>query len=121
MIKLTERERPMTEEKFVRIMCDYQSDGIWDKNGAAAELDELPVSAGLRTRLRAWQLAFEEADMGSLPKSFSDDGREIAKAVKAELPEWTVIYFDEWACQRLRDTWKHGDDRAGFEYEISGD
>jgi hypothetical protein len=55
----------------------------------------------LRTRLARWcgrsQKSFDtEIDLDA----FAADGRAIARAVKAELPGWSIVYFDEAAAAR---------------------
>jgi len=47
---LVEKKR-FSEDKWVRIMCDFSAEGIWARSGGAVELDELPVSPELRGRL----------------------------------------------------------------------
>ena len=46
-------------------------------------------------------------------ESFSRAGLAIANAVKAELPDWQVIYFDAAAVERHRES-----SRELFEYEV---
>ncbi len=93
------------EERWVRIMCDYCADGVWHKDGAGGCADELPVSQELIDRILRWQESYETNDYNSPePKfdweAFSAEGLSIAKAIKAALPEWTVIYFDAAASMR---------------------
>ena len=91
----------LADDKWVRIMCDFGAEPIWDRQGAPAYLYELPVSEELRQRLANWQATFEsEGDTPHPPGSisvaaFSAEGIAIARAVKAALPDWTVVYFDE--------------------------
>lgn len=108
----------LQEDKWVRIMCDVAADGVWQKDGCAADLEELPVSPETRALIDGWQLMYEalsgwgEVEMPNLRAGiFSDMGRAIAKRVKAELPDWTVVYYDELAA-------RNGGDRAKFEYEV---
>jgi hypothetical protein len=51
---------------------------------------------------------------------FSEQGLEIARDLKRELPDWTVVYFDE---ERNNESiWLGGpEDRSYFEYEIQSD
>jgi hypothetical protein len=76
-------------------------------------------------RLLAWQgwyhhfggEDFKDAPSGLDIYSFSAEGLAIAKAVKAELPDWTVIYHDEAKCSHgLR---RLDRPRSEFEYEIT--
>lgn len=118
----------LTRHRWVRIMSEFSAEGVWDRDGRCCPDDELPISSGLRERLRAWQRRFDQwyprpwSEPGEFPpfdiRDFSREGLEIAKAVKEELPDWTVIYFDEM---------RHGDvifrgaseDRSYFEYEVT--
>jgi hypothetical protein len=83
------------------------------------DLDDLPVTPELRQRLRDWEEVFDRQDESpsSAPfdaAAFSRTGRELAREVKRELPEWTVVYYDEEAAtKRPADA-----PRKTFEYEI---
>ncbi|WP_052341802.1 hypothetical protein [Salinarimonas rosea] len=89
----------ISADRWVKIMCDYSAEGVWMRGGAVA-LDGFPVSENLKARLRGWQRYYE---MNAAPETevffdvalFSRVGLDIARAVKAELPDWTVVYFDE--------------------------
>jgi hypothetical protein len=117
----------LNRHRWVRVMADYSCDGVWDIEGNSCGTEELPISPALVERLRRWQAHYEAIEdaieeENQLPResdwtNFSAEGLAIARAVKAELPGWTVFYFDEArACvvpldgkRRLRST---------FEYEI---
>jgi hypothetical protein len=108
---------PFTEERWVRIMADYSADGVWHRDGCGDSADELPVGADLIARIRRWQAWYEQDDPRDPDarfdvEAFAAEGRAIAQAVKAALPDWTVVYFDEAACRR-------GGPRETFEYEIT--
>jgi len=123
----------LAAERWVRVMADYSSEGLWHKDGCAAAAEDLPVSEALSARLRAWCDLYEESTE-YLPvdhpdrkpfdvAAFAAEGREIAKAIKAELPDWTVIYLDE---AELEAVIAEGSPRDGapeyrqrFEREIS--
>lgn len=87
---------------WVKGMADYSSCGLWDSRGVHWDDSDLPVSDELKARLRKWCDWYERND-DYLPepttqfdyKAFSAAGLLIAKAIKAELPDWTVTYFDE--------------------------
>ena len=105
--------------KWVRILADSSADGVWEKGGGATSADALPVSAGLILRIREWQSWYdrEEDDWGIFRGdviAFSAEGLAIARAVKAALPDWTVVYFDEAASKRT----KKNEPRSAFEYEV---
>jgi hypothetical protein len=115
----------ISQDKWVRVMCDYEAEGLWEMMGAAACLDDLPVSDELKRRLVAWQDWFERDCQNYLPPSqrtarfdvpaFSKEGLSIAQSIKSELPDWNVIYFDEEKARQRRI----GDPRSTFEYPIT--
>lgn len=117
----------LADDKWVRIMCDYSADGVWAKNGGAAMLSSLPVSPDLLGRIRRWQDWFETSpiDDSGWPDidAFCEEGEEIARVVKAALPDWTVVYFHEakyeavWkglSCKERKNV-----PRDRYEYEIT--
>lgn len=106
----------LQDDKWVRVMADYCTDGVWQKDGAAASADELPISQPLRHRLRAWQSRYDGDEPPQEPE-FSADGLMIAKDIKTELPDWTIIYFDEAKSQGI-PLWPVLKDRTRFEYEV---
>jgi hypothetical protein len=120
-------ENLLLKYKWVRLMCESTADGIWDWEGRANSLDDLPVGENLKQRIIAWQEAYEKLDEDWHEQrpvdwsKFSVEGLEIAKSVKLSLPDWTVIYFDE---RKFFEKSK-GDDvlqkrpRSYFEYEIN--
>lgn len=91
----------LKEDKWVQIMCDFGADPVWDREGAPAELADLPVSQSLRERLRSWQEWYErEADAidgrsNFDVASFALEGHALAREVKLALPNWTIVYLDE--------------------------
>jgi hypothetical protein len=112
-------------EKWIRLMADHSSTGIGLSDGAMAEPDELPVSSHLHARIETWSGWYENSQSYMFPnertivfdyKSFSLEGLGIARAIKAELPDWTVVYFDEAAREETRDSPNRV--RNTFEYEI---
>lgn len=106
------------KDKWVRIMADYCADGVWQKDGAGTTADDLPVPSGLIERLRTWQRKFDGDDQVKEPE-FSLEGLLIAKEIKGHLPDWTIVYFDNAAVERLNPQWDV-EDRSGFEYEVHG-
>lgn len=110
----------MAEQKWVRIMNDYAAHGVWGKDGGAYYPRDLPISKELQDRILAWAEAFEDDDASG--ESLAKDGLAIAQAVKGELPDWKVIYFDDAAyttSQVIRSLEDHNTDRSFFEYEIT--
>lgn len=113
---------------IVRILADYDSPGFQLIDDAARALGDLPVSDALRRRLAAWvarferecrPLAYEDVSGASFDfVAFAAEGQAIARAVKRELPGWTVRYWDDSLDWYLgRDP--RGYDRRRAEYEIT--
>jgi hypothetical protein len=101
--------------RHLHLMADYGTAGVWDHDGAALDPDRLPLSPKLRARLARWcdrfQKSFEtEIDLDT----FAAEGRAIARAIKAELPDWSIVYFDEAAAARA----KYQGAPAAYEIEI---
>lgn len=117
----------LATQKWVRVMADFSAEGLWAKDGSGCGACELPISDALKKRLRAWQDWFEDDCESYLPPeernqprdfnvaAFSAEGREIARAIKSELPDWTVIYFDE---EKAEADNRNDGDRSAFEYQI---
>jgi hypothetical protein len=112
---------PWCGAKWVRIMCDFYADAVWNIEGASCDVEALPISRDLALALRSWQDIYDRcAPDGMVEKTvwdgeaFSRVGLFLARRVKAELPSWTILYFDE---HRLS---QGGEDvpRSYFEYEI---
>lgn len=96
----------LVTERWVRIMGDNGCDAVWDKDECAVSVDDLPVANGLRREILDWQLEYSrlwdlyhEVEIADWPASnwhaFSVQGLQLAKAVKAQLPDWTVIFVDK--------------------------
>ena len=119
-------ENLLLKYKWVRLMYEPTAQGIWDREGRANSLDDLPVGNTLKQRIIAWQETYEELDEDRHEQrpvewsKFSVEGLEIAKSVKLSLPDWTIVYFDE---QKFFEN-SNGDailtkrTRDYFEYEI---
>jgi hypothetical protein len=112
----------------IRIVADYCSTGYQLGDDQARRLGEPPLSEGLAQRLAAWNARFEDRchplDYEDVSGSrfdfvaFAAEGLEIARAVKRELPAWTVTYWDEALDWFLaRDPRRY--DPAQAEYEIT--
>ena len=127
-----DEENQLVADRWVRVLADYSCEGVWQKDGIPADIDELPVSDELRKQFLAWQeeynrlwdiyLEDEEYRPEPFPgwNAFSAWGLELAKAVKVQLLDWTVIYYDEeksWESS-YDDTGKRKP-RSYIEYEIT--
>jgi hypothetical protein len=87
--------------QHLRLMADYGSAGVWDYHGAALDPAALPLSPRLRARLARWCARFQESFETEIDlDAFASEGRAIAAALKKDLPDWSIIYFDEAAAAR---------------------
>jgi len=85
----------------LHMMADYGGPGVWDHDGAPLNPDRLPLSPKLRERLARWCARFQHSFEREIDlEAFATEGRAIARAVKAELPDWSIVYFDEAAAAR---------------------
>jgi hypothetical protein len=114
-----DEENELIAHKWVRILADSWTHGVWTRDGGPADPNDLPIPQELIDRIRRWQAWYDrdENDWGVFKgdiEAFSDEGREIARAVKAALPDWTVAYFDEAASESASDDTP----RTVFEYEV---
>jgi hypothetical protein len=117
----------MLKTKWVRVMCDHGAEGVWDRLGRCECLEAIPVSIFVREMIMGWQAWYEfsDEDMGDPNykhfwdvKAFSAMGRCIARKIKEELPDWTVIYHDQEKAENMRPGWDKRS-RIEFEYEIT--
>ena len=88
---------PKTLTRHLHLMADYGAAGVWDHDGNPLDPTKLPLSDKLRTRLARWCNRFEKSFNGEINLATFAEGRAIARAVKAELPGWSIVYFDEAA------------------------
>jgi hypothetical protein len=90
----------MMTRLFVRVDCDFESDGLWDERGRMYDLESMPLSAPLKQHIRDWQRRFSAEAQPWLPDDKFDweankrEGEVIARKVKAELPDWEVVADD---------------------------
>lgn len=116
----------------VKIMAEDGGLGYWLADPEARAIGDLPVSEELRDNLYVWNTRWEQGCSGDAYEdpmgarfdfvAFSNDGFALAKAVKRELPDWTVLYWDEaieWRYWMTREPRRY--DRAAIEYEITAE
>jgi hypothetical protein len=102
----------MTEKiKAVRIMADFCADGVWSAPSIPnSTIEGFRVSNPLWQRIQGWQRWYESQDGSQWKdpdfdiKGFTAEGYAIARAVKAELPDWIVLYSDEARLEQSIDT-----------------
>jgi hypothetical protein len=90
-------ENRLERDKFVKVMADYSSNCIWQKNGTMASLCDLPVGPDTFFALGRWAAWHDDRNSNDpIPdiERFALFGWSIVQSIKLQLPDWTVAYFD---------------------------
>ena len=96
-------------DRFVWIMGDVCSHGVWGDDGILAGPERLPIPRALRLRLIRWQARYDALDGarfeawhsdGAAPddaawRIFDAEGEAIARAASEAMPGWRVIVWRE--------------------------
>ena len=93
----------MSNEKYVKLMADYCSDGVWNSDGASISIDSLSIPFWLKSMILDWQAVYDVQSFENENfdiDSFSKDGYALAVKLKQNLPDFTVEYFDEAECEK---------------------
>lgn len=107
---------------YLRLMADYSSSGMWDKEGVMVDINEIPISNELKHHIQAWVAWYDtysntyDEDNDKTQHYFDAEifaahGLQLAKMLKQELPSWKIIYFDEFAIAPNAP-------RTQYEYEV---
>ena len=91
---------PLELHKFVRVMPDYCSTGLWSRDGASSEIENAQLDAHTLEKLKAWNALYENtASLSHLSKSEQDriflKGLEVAQLIKAQHPSWQVVFYSD--------------------------
>lgn len=120
------------EDRYVRLMADVLGPGVWHRDGSCDAAEALPISRRLMLDIYAWQDCYdaEEArhEAGTAWETTADwdfeafaaRGLGLARRLKAELPDWTIVYHD-LAAVRRNGGYRGGAPRGHWEYEVSLD
>lgn len=91
----------LVDSKFVRIMPDHCSSGVWNIRGSNVDEEDLPVTPALITRIKEWQRVFDTTDWYTNSAERTETYREIcyenlaiAVEVARQLPDWTVVIYN---------------------------
>lgn len=105
-------------KKYVRLMADFCSSGVWSEDGANMCISKVPMHFWLKQMINDWQAWYDrEADSDNFDVStFSKHGYALAVKLKQNLPDWTVIFFDEAISAR---DWDDRLPRHEYEKEIT--
>lgn len=95
------------KHKKLLVMADFCSSGIWackeDSSGGMIDLDDLNITKELQKEFEDWIIFYDDKCHESRHFRFREEkaeelnkrGRELAKKLKAELPEVDVYYWGE--------------------------
>lgn len=95
----------MNKVQIIKVMFDFCSSGIWNlKNGVMIDYDEINISKELEKNFETWidETDTEHTDRETyFVKQNSEDivnnrGRELARRLKREKPEFTIYYVPEY-------------------------
>lgn len=84
--------------KYVKLMADYCSSGVWDENGTNVDIDTIPMHYWLKSLIEQWQAWYDREGMEEDKfdvKAFTKQGFALAMKLKQNLPDWEVWYFSE--------------------------
>lgn len=87
-------------DKYVKLMPEFMSEGVWDREGIHMSLDDLPIQYWLKGMIRSWIAEYDRGYSGMEDGTFdmewfAKQGYALAVKLKQTLPDWTVMYFDE--------------------------
>lgn len=117
---LDEESRPPLK-KHAHIDAERGEEGMWTEKGFCLPFanDYLPITPELAGRVIDWQLRSEDWSGLFELESFSREGLALAKEVKAQLPDWRIIYWDHYKSHEARE--RGIKDSRYYEYEITLD
>lgn len=115
--------------KWVRIMPDGISTGLWNSRGQPLLPENLPLPEFVIARIARWAREYNST-VGVWNRRSADnfaelaaederierhaaEGLRIAQAMKLALPDWTIVYFDANLAERFRS-------RRVYQFEITG-
>jgi hypothetical protein len=89
----------LTQHGYVRVMLDYCSSGLWDKEGCNVDVSNATDDLLLIERIAQWQATFENRSVDHVltPKEHTQqqlDGLAIAHALRVAHPTWTIVLYD---------------------------
>ncbi len=81
---------------WVRLMCYYGSDGVWNSDDETADPAPVLLSPGLKSEIVAWKHSLDrvEAVTPAVTEAFQTRALNIARRIKEEMPGWRVVYID---------------------------
>lgn len=88
------------DDRFLRVDCDYEAEGLWDKRGRMVSADSVPVDQALRDRIKAWNAWYSDEAMPWRPDDRYNwelhrlNAEDIARCLKRSLGDWTIVALD---------------------------
>lgn len=92
-------------KKYIKLMAEYCSSGLWDENGFCLDIDSLPIHFWLKRMIGDWQAEYDRLSFSTVEgipyganfdiESFSKRGYALAIKLKQNLPDWEIEYYDE--------------------------
>jgi hypothetical protein len=105
----------MTERnlKYLRVMADYSSTGLWDDRGYNVDPEDYELSELTLLALQLWCRWYEYNDncldlnerqtpLFDLDE-FVEAGKAVAQMVKRDLPDFKVVYYNEKIAETSTD------------------
>ena len=81
---------------WVRLMCYFGTDGVWNSDDAKADVARLALSSSLKAEIVAWMHSLDHVET-VLPDDvnlYSTRAMNVARRIKEEQPNWRVVYID---------------------------
>ena len=107
----------MKNNKWVRVMFDYSSSGLWHEDLIMMSPEELPVTVDLSERIKKWVAIYDKhsweedvlsqklntnkesksklAQLQALCIEHFNTGVMLAVEIKKQLPDWTVMVYND--------------------------
>lgn len=91
-------------DKFIKVMADFSSTGLWDRQGVMLELTDIPeLPFWFSKELVPWCEKYEDYDFdmedaeNDFPlEEFAAEGKVLAQKLAKAMPDWEIWYFDEF-------------------------
>lgn len=114
--------------KYLKVMADYSSTGLWNEEGLNVEVENYPLSQETVRALKIWTRLYERNDNyldsadRKLPmfdlKTFSKQGFKVALMIKNDLPDYQIEYFDEYMFENMDEYSRVPAACRPFEYQV---
>ena len=81
---------------WVRLMCYFGADGVWNSDDAKADVARLVLSSSLKAEIVAWMHSLDHVETVSPDdvNLYSTRAMNVARRIKEEQPGWKVVYID---------------------------